>query len=76
MSYFDFDDDGHILKIVDLDGSEYKPGDKYWEWVKLKSRSAAFIKATFIDLSDMHSVVGNLGAWPYTNSCVAEASLS
>lgn len=39
----------------------YKPGDKYWEWAKLKSRTAAFIKAAFIHLGDLHYVVGNEG---------------
>lgn len=56
-----FDDDGNIVKIVDLDGSVYKPGEKYWEWAKLKSRTAAFIKAAFIHLGDVHYVVGNVG---------------
>lgn len=54
-----FDEEGQILKIEDNDGTTYKPGDKHWEWAKLKSRTAAFTKAAFVHLADMHSCWGN-----------------
>ncbi len=33
-----FDNQGNVIKIMDKDGTMYRPGDKYWEWAKLKSR--------------------------------------
>ena len=57
-----FDDDGNIVKIEDLDGSIYRPGDEHWEWAKLKSRTAVFVMAAFIHLGDVHYVLGNYGA--------------
>mmetsp|Transcript_29682 Transcript_29682/g.44973 ORF Transcript_29682/g.44973 Transcript_29682/m.44973 type:complete len:424 (-) Transcript_29682:1242-2513(-) len=49
-----FDEEGNIQKIEDNDGTVYKPGDEYWEWAKLKSRTAAFTKAAFVHLAAAH----------------------
>ena len=54
-----FDEEGQILKIEDNDGTTYKPGDKHWEWAKLKSRTAAFTKAAFVHLANVHYCWGN-----------------
>lgn len=56
-----FDEEGNIQKIEDNDGTVYKPGDEYWEWAKLKSRTAAFSKAAFVHLAEAHYCWGNRG---------------
>jgi len=57
-----FDESGNISKIEDNDGTEYFPGETYWEWAKLKSRTAVFTKAAFLHLGDIHYCWGNIGA--------------
>uniref|UniRef100_A0A7S2UT20 Lipoxygenase domain-containing protein n=1 Tax=Attheya septentrionalis TaxID=420275 RepID=A0A7S2UT20_9STRA len=57
-----FDESGNIINIEDLDGTIYAPGDKYWEWAKLKSRTAAFTGAAFHHLGDIHYCWGNIPA--------------
>jgi hypothetical protein len=56
-----FDELGNIVKIEDTDGVVNTPGTKHWEWAKLKSRSAAFIKAAFIHFGEVHYMWGNHG---------------
>ena len=55
-----FDENGDIVKIEDLQGEIYTPSSPYWEWAKLKSRTAAFTKAAFIHLGSVHYCWGNL----------------
>lgn len=58
-----FDNFGNINKIVDGDdrsSTTYRPGDAYWEWAKLKSRSSAFVKVSLMHLVDAHYRWGNV----------------
>lgn len=49
-----FDSDGDITMIEDSDGTMYHPGHEYWEWAKLKSRSAAFTLAGLEHITNYH----------------------
>ncbi|CAB9529842.1 expressed unknown protein [Seminavis robusta] len=49
-----FDANGSITMIEDSDGTMYHPGHQYWEWAKLKSRSAVFTLASLEHVTSYH----------------------
>ena len=55
-----FNENGDVVKVEQQDGTSYFPGDQYWEWAKLKSRTSAFVMAAYLHLAELHYCWGNI----------------
>jgi len=55
-----FDSNSEISMIEDHDGSLYHPRDNFWEWAKLKARSAVFVYASVEYLMWYHMIYANI----------------
>eukprot|EP00579_Thalassiosira_antarctica_P009733 CAMPEP_0201920676 /NCGR_PEP_ID=MMETSP0903-20130614/9225_1 /ASSEMBLY_ACC=CAM_ASM_000552 /TAXON_ID=420261 /ORGANISM="Thalassiosira antarctica, Strain CCMP982" /LENGTH=690 /DNA_ID=CAMNT_0048457475 /DNA_START=93 /DNA_END=2165 /DNA_ORIENTATION=+ len=55
-----FDNDASITSIEDYDGSLYRPGEEFWEWAKLKARSALFVNIQLMHLVTYHQIWANV----------------
>ena len=62
-----FDEYGNIFKIEQGNGETSCPGDEYWEWATLLSRTSMFMKTVFIRVGRLHNAWGIL-----SSHCVAK----